>query len=310
MSPARCAKERSRARLSACAGDLADFPFHGRQGGARRRASHRCQVRGTDLRLHPERSWRGAEASGAARETWPPLTGGSGEIVVDRSTIDIKGAKAQIGNIDWSGIQGKIGELGSRPRLEIDGIARGPLNDMLRFVDVTPIGRWTGKALSGATATGSAELNLALVVPLTRPSDTTARGTVVLAGNDIRLSSDTPLLAAAKGRVDFSQRGFMVSGASAHVLGGELAFEGGSSAGLNGGDSQRFSGRGTATAEAVRQASELGLVARIAAAATGQASYRATLAFVGGRPQVSVASNLVGVAVDLPAPLGKTAVAR
>jgi hypothetical protein len=44
------------------------------------------------------------------------------------------------------------------------------------------------------------------------------------------MTADTPLLAAAKGRVDFSQRGFIVSGASARALGGEIAFEGGSSA--------------------------------------------------------------------------------
>ncbi len=121
------------------------------------------------------------------------------------------------------------------------------------------------------------------------------------------MTDETPLLAAAKGRIDFSQRGFTVSGATARVLGGDLAFEGGSSAGLNGGDTQRFSGRGTATAEALRQANELGIVARVAAAATGQTSYRATLAFVGGRPQVSVASNLVGLGLDLPAPLAKPA---
>jgi uncharacterized protein (TIGR02099 family) len=178
---------------------------------------------------------------------------------------------------------------------------------MLRFVDVTPVGRWTGRALAAATATGSAELKLALGIPLTRPTETVVRGSVALAGNDVRMSADTPLLAAAKGRVDFSQRGFTISGGSARTLGGELAFEGGSSAGLSGGDSQRFSGRGTATAEGLRQASELGTVARMAAVASGQTSYRATLAFVGGRPQISVATNLVGVAVDLPAPLGKAA---
>jgi uncharacterized protein (TIGR02099 family) len=288
-------------------GDLADFPFHDVKAARDAELRIAAKFEGLTFAYVPDDGGALPNASGAARETWPPLTGGSGEIVVDRSTIDIRGAKAQVGNVDWSGIQGRVGELGSRPRLEVDGVARGPLNDMLRFVDVTPIGRWTGKALGGATATGSADLNLALVVPLTRASDSTARGTVVLAGNDIRMSPDTPLLAAAKGRVDFSQRGFTVSGASAHVLGGELMFEGGSSAGLNGGDGPRFSGRGTATAEAMRQASELGLVARIAAASTGQAGYRATLAFVGGRPQVSVATNLIGVAVDLPAPLGKAA---
>ena len=91
------------------------------------------------------------------------------------------------------------------------------------------------------------------------------------------------------------------------MLGGDIAFEGGSSAGLSGGDSQRFSGRGTVTAEALRQAPELGTLARMAAALSGQTQYRATLTFVNGRPQISVASNLVGVAIDLPAPLAKAA---
>ena len=178
---------------------------------------------------------------------------------------------------------------------------------MLRFVDATPVGRWTGKALAAASATGSAELKLALNIPLSRPSESTVKGTVALAGNDIRMTPDTPLLAAAKGRVDFSQRGFTVSAASARTLGGEIAFEGGSSAGLNGGDSQRFSGRGTVTAEALRQAPELGTLARMAQSLSGQTSYRATLAFVAGRPQISVASNLVGLAIELPAPLAKAA---
>ncbi|HEV7575293.1 MAG TPA: DUF3971 domain-containing protein, partial [Caldimonas sp.] len=92
----------------------------------------------------------GAAAAGAgpaaARESWPALTSASAELVVDRSSLDIRNARAQIGNIEWSGVQGRIAELGSRARLDIDGTARGPLADMLRFVDVTPIGRWTGKA--------------------------------------------------------------------------------------------------------------------------------------------------------------------
>jgi uncharacterized protein YhdP len=45
----------------------------------------------------------------------------------------------------------------------------------------------------------------------------------------------------------------------------------------------------------------------VAAIASGQTAYRATLAFVAGRPQMNVASNLVGLAIDLPAPLGKPA---
>ena len=285
-------------------GDLYDFPFHDPK--VARDADFRvgARVEGLTFAYVPDDT-AAASNAGALRESWPALTGGSADLVVDRSTIEIRNAKARLGDIEWTGIQGRIGELGFRPRLEIEGNALGPLTDMLRFVDTTPVARWTGKALAGASATGSAELKLALAVPLTRPAETTVKGALLLAGNDVRISADTPLLGAATGRVEFSQRGFTVSGASAHALGGDLAFEGGSSAGLNGGDSQRFTGRGTATVEGLRQASELGTIARMAVVASGQAAYRATLAFVAGRPQISVASNLVGLGIDLPAPLGK-----
>jgi uncharacterized protein (TIGR02099 family) len=287
-------------------GDLYDFPFHDPKVARDADFKIGAKFEGLTFAYIPDEAAPPAAGS-VARESWPALTRGAGELAVDRTTIDIKGVRAQLGNVEWSGIQGRIGDLAGRPRLEIEGSALGPLTDMLRFVDTTPVGRWTGRALAGATATGAAELKLALGIPLTRPTETVVRGTVVLAGNDVRMSSDTPLLAGAKGKVDFSQRGFTISGASAHTVGGDLAFEGGSSAGLNGGDSQRFSGRGTATAEGLRQAVELGTVARMATVASGQTNYRATLAFVAGRPQISVATNLVGIAVDLPAPLGKVA---
>ena len=116
------------------------------------------------------------------------------------------------------------------------------------------------------------------------------------------MTPDTPLLGAAKARIDFTQSAFTVVAGNARVLGGDMSFEGGSQ-----GDSQRFTAQGTVTAEALRNAAELGPVARLPL--SGQAGYRATLAFVGGQPQFGVTSNLVGLGVELPQPLGKAAAA-
>ena len=291
-------------------GDLWDFPFHDpkvARDGDFHIAGKFDGLTFAYVPGEPASAPTTGTAAAAGRDVWPPFTGGSGELVVDRSTLEIRAAKAHLGNVEWSALQGRIPELGSNARLDIEGTARGPLTEMLRFVDTTPIGRWTGRALAAATATGPAELKLALAMPLARTSETGVTGSLVLAGNDVRMTPDTPLLAAARARVDFSQKGFVVSGASARTLGGEIAFEGGSSAGLNGGDSQRFAGRGTVSAEALRQAPELGSLARLAGSLTGQTGYRGTLAFVAGRPQISVASNLVGLAVDLPPPFAKAA---
>ena len=68
-------------------------------------------------------------------------------------------------------------------------------------------------------------------------------------------------------------------------------------------------GKARFSAEALRQASELGTVSRLATALTGQAAYRVALAFPAGRSQLEVTSNLVGVGVDLPQPIGKLAAA-
>ncbi|MEO8836733.1 MAG: DUF3971 domain-containing protein, partial [Caldimonas sp.] len=303
-------------------GDLWDFPFHDAKAARDGEFRIDAKVEGVTFAYAPNEASKDAPKDAAsdapsvdavgrsgavARGTWPPLTAASGEIVVDRSTLEIRAFKARLANAEWSGLQGRIVELGSKARLDIEGVGRGPLADMLRFVAASPIDRWTGHALASATATGPAELRLAIGMPLARPAEAAVRGTLVLAGNDIRMTPDTPLLAAAKARVDFSQKGFAITAASARTLGGELAFEGGSSDGLNGGDRQRFSGRGVASAEALRQAGELGIVARVAGALSGQAAYRATLAFSGGRPQINVSSNLAGMAVDLPAPFAKAA---
>ena len=65
--------------------------------------------------------------------------------------------------------------------------------------------------------------------------------------------------------------------------------------------------QGTATAEGLRQASELGFLSRLARDATGSAAYNVNLSFRRGTPEIAVTSNLQGLALNLPAPLAKPA---
>ena len=294
-------------------GDLWDFPFHNAKtarDGEFRIAAKVEDVAFAYVPAEPAAtagSARSGAPASAGDGSWPPLTHVAAELVVDRSSLEIRNATARLGGADWKGIHGRIANLGGAARLDIDGTARGPLADMLRFINTTPIGGWTGQALAGATATGAADLRLALSIPLDAPADTQVKGGLQLAGNDVRMTADTPLLGAAKARIDFSHQGFTVASASARLLGGEVAFAGGSVAQPDGRGLHRFSGQGSFTADALRQAPELGSLARLATTLSGQAGYRATLAFIGGRPQIDVTTDLVGLAVDLPQPVGKAA---
>jgi uncharacterized protein YhdP len=65
--------------------------------------------------------------------------------------------------------------------------------------------------------------------------------------------------------------------------------------------------QGTATAEGLRQAKELGFAARLASYASGSTAYSAVLGLRSGVPELQVNSTLAGMALTLPAPFAKSA---
>jgi uncharacterized protein (TIGR02099 family) len=282
-------------------GDLFDFPFVPyTPPGARAPVVPSGQFRIAAKLQDVELAYVPAHEGQAA--PWPPFSRVAGELVFDRTAMEIRGAQARLWGVELAQVNGGIREL-TKPVLRLEGQARGPAADLLRYVNSSPLAGWTREALREATATGPAELRLALELPLADLERSSVQGSVQLTGNDVRLTRATPLLAAAKARVAFTQKGFSVAGGSARVLGGELAFDGG----LQPDGALRFNGQGTASAEALRQTGELGALTRLAATASGQTPYRLALGFVRGRSEFTLTSPLTGLALDLPAPLKKAA---
>ena len=281
-------------------GDLADFPFYNARQAGDGEFRIAAKVEDVGFAFVPSRPASGAEPAYAS--PWPALAKVNGELVFDRASMEIRNARAQVGSIEWTKVQGGIKNL-EHSVLTLDAAARGPLAEMLKVVTGSPIGGWIDKALDKSTGSGNADLKLNLSVPLAQTEQTTVKGSLQLAGNDVRISPDSPTLGAAKGRVDFSHKGFAVVGASARVLGGDATFEGGTQ---NDG-SVRFTGQGTLSADGMRRSTDLGVLARAAGVLQGQAAYRVNLGFVHGHPEINVTSNLVGLAINLPQPLGKAA---
>jgi uncharacterized protein (TIGR02099 family) len=147
-------------------------------------------------------------------------------------------------------------------------------------------------------------LKLGIGIPLDDTAQTTLKGQLQLGGVDLKLRPELPALASARGRIDFDRKGLQLAGMTARLLGGDAGIEGGTQRD----GSLRFAVQGQATAEGLRRATELGAVARMAQAASGQAPYRFQLA-VGkeGQTELSVTSTLQGLALDLPAPARKEA---
>ncbi|RZI61166.1 MAG: TIGR02099 family protein [Rubrivivax sp.] len=281
-------------------GDLLDFPFDAPRSKGQFRVAG--QVRNLTLAYVP--SHPAEDDRPAFQSPWPVMEQLDAELIFDRASMSIRNARTKLMGVDVFNVQGAIADLYHHaPVLEIDGQARGALVDGLRYVKNSPVAGLTSHVLDNTTATGPLALKLNLRLPLMHIDDTTVKGLVTLTGNDVRIRPDTPMLGQAKALVSFDQKGLQIRNGQARVLGGDATFDGGSQPD----GAMRFAALGTVTADALRNAPELGLQ-QVASVMTGQTSLRFELGVLkGGQTEVTVASPMQGIAVNLPAPMRKTA---
>jgi uncharacterized protein (TIGR02099 family) len=289
-------------------GDLRDIPFADARAGEFRFSG---KARDLDYAFVP----RGLQPSGQL--PWPSLTGLSGDLVFDRASMKVRGASARM--VDASGLQlsrieAHIPDFMNTTTVIVSFEARGPAATLLGVVNQSPIGEMTGKALTRATINGDATGRVRLNLPLATLEQSRVQGSVTLAGNDLRMTPDTPQLGKARGLVSFSDSGFQITGGQARMLGGDVRLEGGTrpaSPGVAAAGPEPpqvlLRAQGTVSAEGLRQATELGFFARLARHATGSTAFTGTLGFRGEASELIFSSNLQGLGLNLPPPLGKAA---
>ncbi|MHB8948699.1 MAG: YhdP family protein [Rhodoferax sp.] len=244
---------------------------------------------------------------------WPPLTQLTGELVFDRAQMQVRGARARMGaasNLQVTKVDALIADLDDAT-VTVTAELKGALTEGLGIVKSSPLGSMIGNALDRAVASGNADYKLKLSLPIGAIEKSRVAGSVLLANNDLQITPDSPKLSRARGVVNFTDTGFSIVGGQARLLGGEARLEGGSVP-VNGANANAVLIRasGTASAEGLRQAQELGFSARMAQHATGSAAYTAVLGFRQGVPELTVSSNLQGLGLSLPPPLNKSAQAQ
>ena len=245
---------------------------------------------------------------------WPALAHASGELVIDRSVLQVRLDRANLvggPGLRVNKVDGIVSSLYDGAKVDVTADIQGPLAQALAVVNGSPLDGIMGHALAGATATGAADYRFKLAFPISAVDRIAVQGAVVLAGNDIRISPDTPQLRRARATVGFTESGFTISAGQALALGGEMRIDGGLQSDSIGAASKAAPKtlrlQGTATAEGLRDARELGLVAGIARFAGGATNYAATLGVRGGVPELTVSSSLSGLSLRLPAPFTKPA---
>lgn len=286
-------------------GDLAKLPFANPKEGDFRFAGHLQDV---------ELDYLPASLLAANSLPWPRLHKLTGLLVFDRLGMKLSDATARAGDartgLSLSAGQAEIADMLHTPVLQVTAENKGPAALVLAVVQKSPLDAMLSGALRQTQATGSVQTRFKLSVPLLTPQSTKVQGSVVLAGNDVRLTSDAPLLEKTQGTVQFSETGFSLSGAQARLLGGPIRIEGGMRPTPGAASTEtalQLRAQGTVTAEGLRQAKELSPLNDWAQHASGATAYSAQVGWRQGQPEFTLQSQLEGLALKLPAPLGKAA---
>ena len=243
---------------------------------------------------------------------WPELGKVAGELVLDRTSLSVKSTSAEVVGLPGIAIAQSVVAIPDLSATVVNVTAQGksPLTDLLGFVNKSPLYGITNQSLSKATATGLGDFKVELSLPIGDFTKTRVKGDIGFLGNDVRMTPLTPLIGQAKGLLRFTEKGFLIQDAQAVMFGDAVRFDGGNLR-LNDptltptGRGVVVNGQGVASALGLQRASELSFIPQLAKNATGSTAYTAQLRFVEDQTEVSVQTNLQGMAINLPPPFNK-----
>ncbi len=231
--------------------------------------------------------------------SWPSIEGITGTVAFRGAGMEIN-ARGRILGARVTRATVSMPDLSAPdPVLRVSGEADGPTAEFLRYLELSPVGAMIGNPGRGVRVQGGGTLRLGLTIPVQHSGDTAVSGSYGFASNRVERLGGLPPLSRLQALLEFNDKGVRVSNGTAELLGGPLRF--GITTQPGGGISVEARGRfvGARVPEPDRPA-WLELV-------RGETDWRAQAAVRGGRVDLTVDSDLKGLAVDLPAPLGKAA---
>jgi uncharacterized protein (TIGR02099 family) len=239
-----------------------------------------------------------------------------GDLALDRDTLTLTNARANWVHPGSPGAvvpitRGTVGvsRLYDKATVTLNLEGRGTLADGLAVVNRSAVGALMDNALAHTTLSGSAAYRLNLQIPLADPGKTAMQGNLLFAGNDFQYSPDTPRLARVRGTLGFTENSLNLGGLQASALGGDMRLDGNlqfSDAAWEGGKN-RVRIQGTLSSLGLKESKDVAAWAPALTLLEGQTAYSADVGWRAGAPQIQISSDLQGMALVLPAPLGKTA---
>ena len=264
-------------------GNLQDFPFKDPKRGSFRAA----------LKL--------SDASFLYASGWPRIDNVRGDLIFDRSALEFRGnAPGNVGLAKLGRVEARIPDLdAARLVVDVQGAAEGPTQAFLQFIDESPLDRMFDGYTETIRASGAGRLSLSLSLPLDEVEKIRLSGQYQITNNDVKVDADLPLLAKTSGVVAFTETGVSLRNVRGDALGGQFTLTGAS----RGDGSIALTAAGNLTVPGLRS----WLTDPLLAAMSGGTTWRAAINVRKKTGELTVESNLAGIAIDLPAPFGKVA---
>lgn len=245
---------------------------------------------------------------------WPRLSDLQGRLVFDRAGMRLSEASARAGEGDQTVLLTaplvEIADLTQNALLHVRAESQSSAPHVLGLIQQSALNALLSGVLSQAQVHGDMQTQFELNLPLLNLQQSRINGNVVFKGVDLRMQHETPWLEKMQGPLHFDETGFDLHPLQAQLWGGPLSLEGGmrpSSSKPGAPARVEFQARGRVSAEGLRTAKEFYPLDWLAQHAQGSTNYTAQLAWRDGKPDLSVTSSLEGMAVHLPAPVGKSA---
>ncbi|MEW6133260.1 MAG: YhdP family protein [Pseudomonadota bacterium] len=262
-------------------GDLAKFPFRTPHDGT-------FKVTG---KLH------GGKVRFA--HDYPQIEDIEGELLFDGVRMEVRADKARIFGARLGKVEAVIPDLDAPETiLQVEGEAAGPAQELIRFVNFSPVSEKIDGLTEEMSATGDLRLDMNITVPLRHSEDTSLAGRLSFAGNTVFPGPDLPRLEQVSGDLDFTGDTVRAQKITAYILGGPAELKVATENGR-----VQVQGQGSFTAPALATWFGQGIADRL----SGKSGWKGELNLERGRPAFRLESNLLGLEARLPAPLQKPA---
>ncbi len=245
---------------------------------------------------------------------WPRIEGVNGMLVFHDMAMTLTADSGRILDTRLGPVKVSIPDLHYSPEesLFVDGQAQGETRAFLDFIKRSPVFAHTDRFTEPFKAVGDGRLDLHLHIPLRQIDTTTLQGRFTFIDNRLDPGGDLPELSGVSGSIDFTQATLQAKDINAQVLGlpVTLAIDSVAAPGARAEQRQvRIRLDGEIDAAALRPHLPTALAGRVSGTTRWQATVGMSNAAADAprKSGLSINSDLVGLAIDLPAPLGKSA---